>query len=125
MLYSDSSFPTSTFLKTAELSKRGSEVTVRCEFADDYPEASCILVYRKYNNPYLTVNELTMFPVTISINKSEHYTFAVFGKNGVEGIEEEPVITLRNGESHVTYPILISSPPVICKYRNIVRTSCE
>lgn len=71
------------------------------------------------------MKELTLFPVTISINKSEYYTFAVFGKNGVEGIEEEPVITLRNGETHVTYPILISSPTETCKYRNIVRTSCE
>ena len=96
----------STFLKRAELSRRGSEVTVTCEFADEYPEASCVLVYRKYSNPHLTVKEYrrsTEFPVTLSVNDSEMYTFAVFGKNGEDGIEPEPVIILKN-KSHVTYP---------------------
>ena len=102
----------STFLKRAELYRRGSQVTVRCEFADEYPEASCVLVYRHYNNLRLTVKEYrrsTEFPVTVSINDTEMYTFAVFGKNGEGGIEPEPVIILKN-KSHMTYP-----QPQTCK----------
>ena len=105
-----SSTSTSKFLTRAELSIDGSEVTIRCEFTDEYPEASCILVYREYNDPYLTVEEYdrsTEFPVTISVDNTERYTFAVFGKNGVDGIDSEPVIKLKN-ESHVEY---IPPPP--------------
>ena len=101
----------STFLKRAELSRRGSEVTVTCEFADEYPEASCVLVYRKYNNPHLTVKEYgrsTGFPVTEFFSNIATYTFAVFGKSDKK-IEKEPVIWLKN-EGHVTYP-----PPRTCK----------
>ena len=97
----------SKFLPRAELSVNRSEVTIRCEFTDDYPEASCVLVYREYNDPYLTVEEYnrsTEFPVTISVDNTERYTFAVFGRNGVDGIEVEPVIKLKN-ESHVEYPV--------------------
>ena len=70
----------STFLPRAELSVNGLEVTIRCEFADEFPEASCVLVYRKYNDPYLTVKEYTRstgFPVTVSVDNPERYTFAV------------------------------------------------
>ena len=45
----------------------------------------------------------TEFPVTISVDNIERYTFAVFGKNGVDGIDSEPVIKLKN-ESHGIYP---------------------
>ena len=99
---------TSKFLTRAELSVIGSDVTIRCEFTDD--EASCVLVYREYNDPYLTVEEYdrsTEFPVTISVDNTERYTFAVFGKNGVDGIDVEPVIKLKI-MSHVKY---ISPPP--------------
>ena len=101
----------SIFLKRAELSKRGSQVTVRCEFADEYPEASCVLVYRKYNHLHLTLKEYshsTKFPVAEFFNDIETYTFAVFGKNDKK-IEKEPVILLKN-EEHVSYP-----PPQTCK----------
>ena len=86
------------FLKEAELSKNGTMVIIRCVFADDYPEASCVLIYRKYNNPFLTVveyNHNTSFPVSETMDDcsdSERCTFSLFGKNGVSGIEEEPVI---------------------------------
>ena len=96
----------SKFLSRAELSINGSEVTIRCEFTYDYPEASCVLVYREYDDPYLTVEEYnrsTEFPVTISVDNTEKYTFAVFGKNRMDGIEVEPMITLKN-ESHGIYP---------------------
>ena len=97
---------TSKFLTRAELSVNGSEVTIRCEFTDDYPEASCVLVYREYNDPYLTVEEYdrsTEFPVTISVDNTERYTFAVFGKNKTDGFDSEPVKTLKS-EDHVIYP---------------------
>ena len=95
----------SIFLKRAELSRDGSEVTIRCEFADEYPEASCVLIYREYNKTKLTVIEYehsTVFPVSENVPNSERYTFAVFGKNGVEKVEEEPVLTLRE-ETYMTY----------------------
>ena len=81
----------------------GSEVTMSCEFADEYPEASCVLVYRECN---LTVKEYKRsieFPVTVSVENSQKYTFAVFGKNGSDIIEPEPVITLKN-KSYAVYP---------------------
>ena len=40
----------------------------------------------------------TEFPVTISVDNTERYTFAVFGKNGTDGIEKEPVITLNEDQ---------------------------
>ena len=104
--------PYSKFLKRAELSRRASEITIRCEFADEYPEASCILVYRKYNDSYLTVNNYahsTVFPVTISVEDSENYTFAVFGKSNNK-TENDPVILLKK-EERITYP----PPPQTCK----------
>ena len=103
---------TSAFLTRAEISRRGSEVTITCEFANDYPEASCVLVYREYNDPYLTVEEYnrsTEFPVTISVDNPEKYTFVVFGKNGEEGKVPEPVILLN--KSHTTFP-----QPETCEY---------
>ena len=95
----------SRFITRAELFSRGSEVTITCEFTDDYPEASCVLVYREYNDPYLTVEEYdrsTEFPVTIFVSSGQPYTFAVFGKNRMNGIEAEPVITLKE-EGHAAY----------------------
>ena len=102
---------TSIFLTRAELSVNGSEVTIRCEFTDDYPEASCVLVCREYNDPYLTVEEYdrsTEFPVTISVDNTESYTCALFGKNGTDGFDSEPVIKLKN----VIYPPPSSPSPM-------------
>ena len=111
------------------MSKNESNIKLTCEFTDDYPEASCVLVYREYNDPYLTVEEYdrsTEFPVTISVDNTERYTFAVFGKNGVDGFDSEPVIKLKN-ESHGIYvpppppstpslsPSPSPSPSEICK----------
>lgn len=56
-------------------------------------------------------SQSTLFPVTISVDNPEKYTFAVFGRNRLDGIEAEPVLTLKN-EDHVTY----SPPTEICKY---------
>ena len=92
---------TSKFLTRAELSVTGSEVTIRCEFTDD--KASCVLVCREYNDPYLTVekyNRSTEFPVTISVDNTERYTCALFGKSGTGEIDEKPVI-VRQGPKGV------------------------
>ena len=86
----------SEFLTRAELSINGSKVTIRCEFTDDYPEASCVLVCREYNDPnLLTVEEYnrsTEFPFTISVDNTERYTCALFGKNGTSEIDTKPVV---------------------------------
>ena len=101
-----------SFLKAADLSINRSSIIIRCEFADEYPEASCVLVYRRYSDPYLTVKEYdnsTEFPITLLVNDTEKYTFAVFGKNRVDGIEAEPVIKLMYPPSSMTSPM--KSPP--------------
>ena len=36
----------------------------------------------------------TEFPVNVTVDNPERYTFAVFGKNGAD-IDEEPVIAVR------------------------------
>ena len=96
----------STFLKSAKISKIGSEVTITCEFADGYHEASCVLIYREYNEPNLTVkvfnNSFHEFPATISVDDPDKFTFSLFGRNGEE-IEREPVIRIKM-ENHATYP---------------------
>ena len=80
----------------AELSINGSEVTITCYFVDEY--VSCVLVCREYNSSYLTVKEYTHrteFPVTVSVDNPERYTFAVFMKNGKDGYDTKPVVTLK------------------------------
>ena len=110
----------SKILTRTELFISGSEIIIRCEFADKYPDASCVLVYKEHNDPYLTVKEythiLTEFPVTVPVENPEKYTFAVFGRNGIDEIEVEPVIILRT-EDHVTFPEPEAcTSPKICKY---------
>ena len=95
----------SNYLTRVVLSVSGSKVNVTCEFEDDYPEASCVLFYKEYNDTRLTEKEYDRsdeFPVTIYVDNSERYTFAVFGKNGNNEIDEEPVVTVKN-ESGDTY----------------------
>ena len=73
----------------------------------------------------------TEFPVTISVDYTERYTFAVFGKNGIDGIEAEPVIKLKN-ESHGIYmylpppppsPTTTTTPPTTTKIRKLQNTT--
>ena len=101
----------STFLKRAEILKKGSEVTITCEFADGYQEASCVLVYHEYDKPNLTVkvfnDSFYDFPVTITVDDPDKYTFSLFGKNGASAIEQEPVIRIKR-ENHAIYPPLSS-----------------
>ena len=104
------SIANSKFLKRASISHDGSEVTVDCAVAAGYPEASCVLVYREYDNPTLTVAEfpLSLLPITLNINRPEDYTFSIFGKNGVTEIEEKPASIVKF--SPVSQPSLSPSP---------------
>ena len=100
----------STFLESASISLSGSsEVTVDCKVANGYPEASCVLVYREYGNTTLTVREYSQFSqlsITLSVDKPENYTFAIFGKNSE--IEKHPAYIVKL--STVDQP-LPSQPP--------------
>ena len=100
------SITTSTLLESASISLSGSsEVTVNCTVAADYPEASCVLVYRKYDNPLLTITDFSQ-SIKLNVDKPENYTFAIFGKN-IE-IEEHPAYIVKL--STVEQP-LPSQPP--------------
>ena len=87
----------SEFLTSVTISQNGSQVFITCQFTNVYPESSCVLVYREYDKTTLTVIEYphsTEFPVNVTVDNPERYTFAVFGKNGTD-IESEPVITVK------------------------------
>ena len=76
-------------------------VKVFCDFEDDVEEASCVLVYRKYDSEKLMMKEYPqnfMFPATVTVSNPINYTFAVFGKRGDE-IEERPFMSsyIENG----------------------------
>ena len=90
---------TSEFIKSASISISGSSVQITCEFSDDYPAASCVLVYREYGNTTLVVEEYTRNnkpPENIVLdNPNGSYTFAIFGKNGNVRFDPEPVATKR------------------------------
>ena len=80
------------------LSRNGSEVTVDCATADGYPEASCVLVYREYGNSTLAVRDfphLRLLSLTLTVNRPENYTFAIFGKNGAKEMEEYPAFIVK------------------------------
>ena len=70
-------------------------MTVDCEVTAGYPEASCVLVYREYGNSTLTVIEFPQLPKTLTVNRPENYTFAIFGKNGASEIEEKPIFIVK------------------------------
>ena len=89
---------TSEFIKDASISISRSTVQITCEFSEDYPESSCVLVYREYGNTTLVVEEYTRNRPSdnIVLDKSDRaYTFAIFGRNGNAGIDPKPVATKR------------------------------
>ena len=72
-------------------------ITIDFKFAKEYPDASCVLVYREYGHSLLTViefNQQTYLPVTITVDKPENNTFALFGKSEL-GMEEEPMLVVK------------------------------
>ncbi|CAI8005721.1 hypothetical protein GBAR_LOCUS4371, partial [Geodia barretti] len=93
----------SQLLKDATITFQfGSTVAIDCEFSEVYPEASCVLVYREYGNPLLSVVELSQlfdFPVSITVDNPENYTFALFGKNGATSLDEEPLVYTKFSDS--------------------------
>ena len=98
---------------------------VNCEFREAYPQASCVLVYREYDSPLLRFVEFpkfSHFPVTIAVDNPENYTFAVFGKDSVRGMEYEPIVCAKyDGKAAVTgipqtnYSVHIVHRNIICK----------
>ena len=84
---------TSEFLDSATITVIGLTVIVDCKFAAVYLDASCVLVYREYDNPTLNVityyKQNTSFPVSITIDNPEGkiYTFAIFGRDGSTNID--------------------------------------
>ena len=88
----------SQILSNASVSLSGSDIVVDCEFSEDNPQFSCVLVYREYNSPLLTVADIPQlfnFPVSITVSDPENYTFALFGKDSELGMEEEPVVSVK------------------------------
>ena len=88
----------SIFLESASISLSGSsEVIVDCKVANGYPEASCVLVYREYDNATLIVTELahSILSITLNIDRPEIYTFAIFGRNGNSEIAEHPAFIVK------------------------------
>ena len=88
----------SQILNNASVSLSSSGIVVDCEFVEGSPQSSCVLVYREYNSPLLTVADIPQlfdFPVSISVSDPENYTFALFGKDSELGMEEEPVVCVK------------------------------
>ena len=76
----------------------GSQVTIDCGFAVECPLALCVLIYREYNNSTLTVidySPTTDFPVTVTVDQPEKFTFAIFGVNCEGEIEERPATSMK------------------------------
>ena len=88
----------SSCLNNSSISLSGSStIEIDCEFSETYPQASCVLVYREYDSPLLTVvdiPQLLHFPVSITVDSPENYTFALFGKNGAL-MEEKPLVFMK------------------------------
>ena len=96
----------SQLLKHVNITFSVATAVVNCEFREAYPQASCVLVYREYDSPLLRVLEFSQFsnfPVTIAVDNPENYTFAVFGKDSVRGMEYEPIVCAKyDGKAAVT-----------------------
>ena len=87
---------------------------IDCEFSEVYPEASCVLVYREYGSPLLTVVDIPQlfdFPVSITVDNPENYTFALFGKNGAIMLDEKPLLyaKLSNSGKHFLTAVTVMS----------------
>ena len=106
----------SLLLKNSSISRSGpTTIEIDCEFSEGYPQASCVLVYRQYDSSLLTVVELPRlinFPISITVDNPENYTFALFGKDGGTGIEEEPVFYAKFIDSGMSP---ISQQSQLCK----------
>ena len=92
----------SLYLKDASISLSGSStIEIDCEFSETYPQASCVLVYREYDSTLLTVVDIPQlfeFPVSITVDSPENYTFALFGKDGAL-MDEKPLVCVKFNDS--------------------------
>ena len=74
-------------------------MTVDCEFSEECPLTSCVLIYREYENSTLTVIDYnpttTVFPVTLTVDDPENFTFAIFGRNCEGELEKKPAKTIK------------------------------
>ena len=64
-------------LSNASISLSGSGIVIDCEFVEGSPQPSCVLVYREYDSPLLTVADIPQlfyFPVSITVSAPENYT---------------------------------------------------
>ena len=104
----------SMYLNNATVSQNGLQVFITCQFSNVYSESSCVLVYREYGNRTLTVIEYphsTEFPVNVTVDNPERYTFVIFGKNG-DIIDEEPAIAVKLPTvATVTPPTTVTPTP--------------
>ena len=89
---------------------------IDCTFASVYLNASCVLVYREYDNPILNVityyKHNTSFPVSITIdNPGKIYSFAIFGRDGSNNIDRLPLTSTRvMFETTETTSVIVSPP---------------
>ena len=73
----------SQLLSNASISLSGSGIAVDCEFAEGNSQSSCVLVYREYDSPLLTVVELPQlieFPVSITVSDPETIPLPCLGE---------------------------------------------
>ena len=86
---------TSQLLKSVSITRVESTIFIDCEFRNADHQTSCVLVYREYNGSLLRVLDIPQFfhfPVTLTVDNAEKFTFALFGKHAVKGMEKEPVV---------------------------------
>ena len=100
-------------MNAASIVVSGSVVWIGCEFEEGIEGASCALVYREYGNKTLVVVEYpqnsTVFPMTLTVDSGQYYTFAIFGKHGSD-LEERPIV-MRHVQVIRTTPTATPPPP--------------
>ena len=92
---------TPMILKNGSISRSGpTTINIDCEFSEGYPQASCVLVYRQYDSALLKVVDVPqLFPVSVTVESPENYTFSLFGKDGEIGLDAEPLFYAKFGKT--------------------------
>ena len=96
--FTDNATEKTSPLLSANISRSDSTIIVDCQFTETHPKASCVLVYREYDSPLLTVIDIPQFldfPVSVTVEYPENYTFALFGKDSMLSVEEEPLVCIK------------------------------
>ena len=84
-------FSTSISLESISVQKNRSVLKIWCTFKEGIEGASCVMVYREYDNKTLVVEEYPQnlnFPINFAFDETK-YTLAVFGKKGSD-IDKRP-----------------------------------